>query len=104
MKINVFWTKNKNTTKKQTLKPFAERIIEPGTSHTTVQCVTSRQLKIWIKVKLFNYFNVMGRTINKQSQICGPHFQQSRLFCTILICMDNYFWQFFIFIGVVFTA
>ena len=56
---------------------MSESGIEPGASRTTVGCVTAEppsQLKVSIVVKLFNRFNAMGRNINKQSQICGPHF------------------------------
>ena len=63
-----------------------------------------RQLNKLIEVKPFICFNVMGWNINKRSQICGRLFQQSRYFCYILTCMDNYIWQFLIFTGVGFTA
>jgi len=51
--------------------------IKPRSSRTQVLSVTSMplsQLNILIEVKLFNCFSVMGRNINKQSQIYKPHF------------------------------
>jgi len=31
------------------------------------------QLSVSIVVKLLNCFDTIGRNVNKQSQICGPH-------------------------------
>jgi len=77
---NVFWTKSKNTTTiKQKIKhknPLPEPGIEHGTSCTPSGCVTTTppsQLNVSIVDKLFNCFDAMGRNVNKQSRICGPH-------------------------------
>jgi len=51
--------------------------IEPGTSLIPFGCVTYRppsQLNISIEVKLLTCVSVMGRNVNKQSQVCWPHF------------------------------
>jgi len=75
-----FFTKNENPTttkqKNQTWKPMPEPGIEPGTSCTESGCFTTappRQLRISIVVKLFYCFDAMGRNVNKQRRICGPH-------------------------------
>jgi len=50
--------------------------IEPGNSCTESECVTTApasQLRVSIVVKLFNCFDDMGRNVNTQSRICGPH-------------------------------
>ena len=50
---------------------------ESGTSGTAVLSSSSwppRQLNLSIEFKLSDCFNLMGRNINKQSQMCGPHF------------------------------
>ena len=77
--IMCFWTKtkkrNNNKTKNQTYKPLLELGIEPGTFCTQCGCVTTAppsQLKVSIVVRLFNCFDAMGQTVNKQSRICGP--------------------------------
>jgi len=74
-----FWQKIKtqhNKTKSQTWKALPEQGIEPGPSCTPSGCVTNAlpsQLKVSIVVTLFNRFDAMGRNVNKQSRICGPH-------------------------------
>jgi len=76
-----FWTKKKthNSKTKQTdtqKKTLPEAGIEPGTSSTQSGCVTSAPpspLRVTIVVKLFKFFDVMVRNVNKQSRICGPH-------------------------------
>jgi len=82
--------------------------IEPGTSSTEVRCVTSglsSQLKVSIVVKLFYFFNAMGRNVNTLCRICVVHVVNKLLFffCIILTCKD-YISQFLIFTGVSFTA
>jgi len=71
-------------------------------------CVTSAprsQIRVTIVIKLFNCFDAMGRNVNKQSRIGGPHiFNKFIFFCRIISCMDNHIWQFFIFAEVCFTA
>ena len=52
------------------------------------------QLNVSIKVKLFN---VMGRNINKQTQISGPDFSNKVFFPAISTFIDNYIWQFCMF-------
>jgi len=71
-----FWTKTRNTTttkqKNQTLKPFPDPGIEPGTSCTQSGCVTTAppsQLRVSIVDRLFNCFDAMDRNVNKQSRI-----------------------------------
>ena len=41
----------------------------------------------------------MGRNVNKQSRIYGPH-----MFTNSFLYMDNYIWQFLMFMGVCRTA
>ena len=67
--------------------------------------LTPSQLRISMVVKVFNCFDAMGRNINKQSQIFrATHFQQIHFFCNIFTRMENFIWQFLIFMGVGFTA
>ena len=76
---NVILDENKNTTtkqKNQTLKALPELGIEHGTSCTQSGCVTTAplsQLRVTSEVNLFNCLDAMGRNVNKQSLICGPH-------------------------------
>jgi len=83
----VFREKGKNTSRtKQKIKhknPCPKPGIEPGN-------LRIQQLKIPIVVKLFNWFNAKGRKVNKQSRMCGHHFQQNHF-------SDYHIWQFFIF-------
>jgi len=68
-----------NKTKKENIKILAEPGIEPRTSYTAVWSGTSLSMNVSTADKRFNCFNVMGRNINEQSQICRPHlFQQSQ--------------------------
>jgi len=47
----------------------------------------------------------MGRKVNKQSRISGPHiFNNFMFFCDIFTCMDNYILQFLILTGEGFIA
>jgi len=82
--------KNTTTTKQynQTYKPLPEPGIEPGTSCTKSGCVTTAppsQLRVSIVVKLFTCFDVMGRNVNKQCRICGPHIFNKLFFSVILL-------------------
>jgi len=65
MTNNVFRQKGKNsTTTKQTHKiPCQSRESIPG-------LIAPPFVRV---VKLYNCFNVLGRNLNKQSQICGLH-------------------------------
>jgi len=72
-KVKTQQQQNKQANKKSLPEPG----IEPGTSSIPARCVTlrpRRQLNVLTQVKLLICFNVMGRNINKQSQICWPHF------------------------------
>ena len=65
-----------------------EPVIEPGTSRTTVQCVTSetpRHLNVSIKAKLHNCFNVMSNGLKhtKKAKFTGHNFPQIHFFCYI---------------------
>jgi len=74
---------NKNKTNNQTYAPLPESGIEPGNSCTQSGCITSAppsQLRVSIEAKLFNCFDAMGRSVNKQSQICGPHIVNNFIF------------------------
>ena len=75
----LFWLKNKRKTTKKNMK------------------ILSTESNDWLKSSyiVFNFFNVMGQNIYKQSQIWGPN---------ILTCIDNYIWQFLMFTGVLFTT
>jgi len=67
----------------QTYKPLPVSGIEPGTSRIQSGGVTSAltsQLRVTIAVKLFNCFDAMGRNVNIQSRICGPHIFNKFLF------------------------
>jgi len=82
--------------------------IEPGISCTQSGCVTTAppsQVRVSIVVKTFNFFDTMGRNVNKQSQICEPDiFNKYIFFCIIFTCINTYMWQFLIFTGVCFAA
>jgi len=72
---------NNNKTKKQQHKNHCQS--RESKPYTAVWRVTSRptsQLNVSISVNLFNSFNVIGRNVNKQSQICGPHFFNNLFF------------------------
>ena len=43
----------------------------------------ANQLRVSIVVKLFNCFDAMGRNVNKQSRICGPHTFNKFIFSVI---------------------
>ena len=94
--------------KTSNIKPLPELGIEPGTSCTQSWCVTTAppsQLRVSIVVKPFNFFDAMGRNVNKQSQICGPDiFNKYICFCIVFTCTNNYIWQFLKFTGVGFAA
>jgi len=103
---HVFWTKSKNT-KTTKSKPLPEPGIEPGTSRNQSGYVTSAppsQLRISIVVKLFNDFDAMGRNVNKQSRIYGPHFF-NKFICSVIF-LHAWITVFcsFSFTGVCFTA
>jgi len=76
---------NNNKANNRTFKPLPQTGIEPGTSRTQSGCVTfapPSQLRVTIEVKLFNCFDAMGRNVNKQSRICGPHIFNKSSFTT----------------------
>jgi len=83
--------KNTTTTKQKIKqKPLPEPGIEPGTSCTQSGCITTAppsQLRLSIVVKLFNCFDTMGRNINKQSRICGPHIFNKFIFSVIFLLL-----------------
>jgi len=79
MTNNVFWTKtsNRNNNKTKNKNTCLSKQIEPGTSRIAVWCDTSgpqRQMNVLVVIKLINCSNVVSHNINKQRQICGPHF------------------------------
>jgi len=79
---------NNNKTNNQTYKPLPETRIEPGTSCSQSGCVTTAppsQLTVSIVDKLFNCFDAMGRNVNKQSRICGPHIFNKSIFSVIFL-------------------
>jgi len=66
--------RNKYNNIESNTKTMSEPGIEPGTSCTHSGCVTSvprSQLRVTIVVKLFNYFDAMGRNLNKQGEFAG---------------------------------
>jgi len=77
---------NTTTTKQiiEHLNPCHSRALNPGHLAHTADALPLRhppsQLRVTIEVKLFNCFDAMGRNVNKQSRICGPHiFNKSSL-------------------------
>jgi len=81
--------------------------MEPGTSHTQSECVTSAplsQLRVVIVDKLFNCIEAMSGSVNKKANSVGHSFSTNSIFCTIFTCQDNYILQFLILMGVGFTA
>jgi len=46
---------------------------EPGNSGTQTDALPLSQLRVTIVVKLYNCFDAIGRNVNKQGRICGPH-------------------------------
>jgi len=76
-----FWQKVKTTTTTKQKKSNRKNSllvpgIELGNSCTQSGCVTNvptSQLRILIVVKLLNCFDVMGRNVNQQTQLCRPH-------------------------------
>jgi len=108
-----FGTKSKNTTtttkqKKLNIKTltgagnWTRDLLHP--KRMRYHCTTDSTENLSIVVKLFNCFDAMGRNVNKQSRICGPHIFNKCIFCNILTCMNNHIWQFLILTGVGFTA
>jgi len=85
---NVFFDKKVKTqqqNKKSNIKTLG---IEPGTSCTQSGCVTTAppsQLRLSIVVKPFNYFDAMGRNVNKQIKICGPDFFNKYIFSVLFL-------------------
>jgi len=62
--------------------------IEPGTSWTQSGCVTNsplRHLRVSIVVKMFHCLDAMGRNVNKQTRICGPHIFNKFMFSVIFL-------------------
>ena len=91
----------------QKSKPLPEPEIEPGTSRIQSGYVTfapPNQLRISIVVKLFNDFNAMGRNVNKQSRIYGPHFFNKFICSVIFLHAWLTVFSSFSFTGVCFTA
>ena len=70
---NVQLDREINAHKNSNLKTLA---VEPGTPGTQSGCVTTAlpsPLRVLIVVELFNCSEAMGRNVNKQCRICGPH-------------------------------
>jgi len=107
-----FWTKSKNTTTtKQKLKhknPCRSRELNPGPLAPTADAITTAppsQLSVSFLVKLFNCFDAISQSVNKQRRICGPHiFKKFIFFCNIFKCMNNYIWHYLLLTKVGFTA
>jgi len=62
--------------------------IEPGTSCTQSGYVTTRppsQLRVSIVVKPFNFFDAMGRNVNKQSRFCWPDIFNKYIFSVLFL-------------------
>ena len=82
-----FGAKSK-TQQQQNKKSNIKTLTEAGnwTRDTQSGCVTiapPSQLRVSIAVKLFNCLNAMGRNVNKQSRICGPHIFNELFFSVI---------------------
>ena len=100
---NAFLNKKVKTQPQQNKKikhknPCRVRELNPEPLSPKADTVPLSQLRVSIVVKPFNCFDVMGRNVNKQSQICGPDiFNKYIFFCNIFTRMNNYIWQFLIF-------
>ena len=90
--IMYFWTKSKNSSSTKQKKSNIKTLAGAGNWTRDLlhpkRCVTTAppsQLRVSIVVKLFKCFDAMGRNVNKQSRICGPHiFNKFIFFCNIL--------------------
>jgi len=94
-----FWQKVK--TQQQQNKKSNIKTLATAKNWTRDLLHTKRLSFHWIcksiVVKLFNCFNPISRNVNKQSAMCGAH-SFTKLFCHIFTSMNNYIWQFFIYL------
>jgi len=86
--------------KKWNIKPLLEPGMKPRTSPPS-------RLRVTIVVKLFNLFDAIGRTVNKQRRICGPHIFNKFVFSVIFLhawitILGSF--SYILFTGVGFTA
>ena len=98
-----FGRKSKNTT---TTKQKMKHKTLAGAGNETQDLSTS-QLRVTIVVKLFNLLDAIGRTVNKQSRICGPHIFNKFVFSVIFLhawitILGSF--SYIVFTGVGFTA
>ena len=87
---NVFLNKKRKhtTTTKQKIKhknPCRSRELNPGPLSPKADDVPLSQLRVFIVVKPFNCFDVMGPNVNKQSRICWPDIFNKYIFSVIFL-------------------
>jgi len=82
---NVFLNEKVKTQQQQNKKSNRSQKLNPAPLVPKADALPQSQLRVSIVVKLFNCFDAMGRNVNKQSRICGPHIINKFIFSVILL-------------------